>query len=212
MTAHKLLTTAFAALVCSSVASADVIVLNLSTDSSDATPASVLSAAFKFNANGANMLKLTVTNNTVAPSEFNINMIYFNFDAPVTGVSITPPTGWSLVTNVMVDGFGVFDVGMENGVGETDPDVINPAGSLVFNFTFTGSGTAAAFADAVSSTGFFIAAKFVNGPDDPEDPGNEDSAFGALIPLPMAFPMGLAGLGGVVLIGRRRAMQLRRAA
>lgn len=35
-----------------------------------------------------------------------------------------------------------------------------------------------------NGSGYLAAAKFVDGPDDPESPGNEDSAFGAVIPEP----------------------------
>ena len=46
---------------------------------------------------------------------------------------------------------------------------------------------------------FVAAAKFANGPDDPENPGNEDSAFGAtLVPEPgtgLLLRLGRLGLG-----------------
>ena len=208
MNPHKLLTAAFAALVCSSVASATV--LTLSTNSSDATSPSLLQATFNFTVAG-NVLTLAVTNDTdnnAAGDQYNINMIYFNFGGSVTAVTVTAPliTGWSQVGPVMVDGFGMFDVGMENGVGENDPDVITPGETVTFTFNLTGAGAKADFVGATSTLGFFIAAKFVAGPSD-------DSAFGALIPLPMALPMGIAGLIGVAFMGRRtRAKQPRRAA
>ena len=49
----------------------------------------------------------------------------------------------------------------------------------------------------VNLSGFLAAAKFVNGPDDPESPGNEDSAFGTVVPEPgsgMLVGLGLAGI------------------
>ena len=52
--------------------------------------------------------------------------------------------------------------------------------------------------------GYVAAAKFVNGPDDPEASGMEDSAFGAAMPEPATgalMALGLAGLGSA---GRRR--------
>ena len=50
--------------------------------------------------------------------------------------------------------------------------------------------------------GYQAAAKFVNGPDDPESPGNEDSAFGAVIPEPTTAM--LLGTGLLLLSLRRR--------
>ena len=208
MNPRQFLTATLAALVCSSVASATV--LTLSTNSSDGTSPSLLQATFNFTVAG-NVLTLAVTNDTDnnAPGdEYNINMIYFNFGGSITAVTVTAPliTGWSQVGPVMVDGFGMFDVGMENGVGENDPDVITPGETVTFTFNLTGAGAKADFVNSVSTLNFFIAAKFVSGPSD-------DSAFGALIPLPMALPMGIAGLIGVAFMGRRtRAKQPRRAA
>jgi hypothetical protein len=48
-----------------------------------------------------------------------------------------------------------------------------------------------------NGSGYTVAAKFVNGPDDPEAPGMEDSAFGT-VPEPstaMLLSLGLLALG-----------------
>ena len=214
----KLLVIAVIALGCTTAAvEADsMFKLDLSTHSSDATPISQLNASFLYEVTG-NSLTITVEN---TGTDFNINAMYFNAPDSVTGLSYdgTEPTGWSFETPgagnpTRADGFGDFDFAMIDGVGGGNPNVINAGETLVFSFTFTGTATAAAFALSGSTEGYFAAAKFVNGPDDPEDEGNEDSAFGAIIPVPPALPMGIAGLFGVVILRRRvRSLQPRRAA
>ena len=112
-------------------------------------------------------------------------------------------TAWDPVEfNTMVDGFGAFEFGLTDGVGEGNPDIIHPTQSIIFTMDITGSCagtltcTGADFI-AMNGSGFFGAAKFVNGPDDPESPGNEDSAFGTVVPEPgsgMLVGLGLAGL------------------
>ena len=58
-------------------ASASIFELQLSTHSSDETPAADLLATFEFSVVGFT-LTLTVTNDTFAPNEFNMNEVYFN--------------------------------------------------------------------------------------------------------------------------------------
>jgi hypothetical protein len=104
----------------------------------------------------------------------------------------------------MVDGFGTFDFGLTDGVGENNANIIEPGENIVFVF-----GVNAGLADADFIVGndmdYLVAAKFVNGPDDPEDPGNEDSAFGAATPEPGMLGLLALGLAGLLVVARRRA-------
>ena len=161
--------------------------LKLSTHSSDETAATALDATFEFSVAGTT-LTLTVTNDTVAPSEFDINELYFN--GP-DGVTLTPdplPSGWTFDdSGPMVNGFGDFDFGLVESDLPPD-DSIAPGASLSFSFTMSGPFDVKDFTSAGSTNGYLIAAKFVRGPDD-------DSAFGATIPAPGVLAlMGMAGL------------------
>ena len=181
--------------------------------SSDATPASQLDITFDFSVAGTT-LTLTVTNNDGGGFGFNVNEIYFNGSGNVTSLSFSSAThsvagdvtaAWApLDSNTMVDGFGIFDFGLSDGVGETNTNIIEPGENIAFVFTVN-AGLADADFIVANGSGYLVAAKFTNGPDDPEDPGNEDSAFGAATPEPGMlglFALGLAGLG---LVARRRA-------
>jgi hypothetical protein len=185
-------------------------IVTLSTVSSDATDPDLLDAEFEFSVSGST-LTLTVTN---TGSDFNINEIYFNGSGLVSSLSLTSAThnvqgdvlaAWSPVeTNTMVDGFGVFAFGLTDGVGETNDNIIEPGEEVVFVFAITGSGgyTDADFIVA-NAAGYTAAAKFVNGPDDPESPGDEDSAYGA-VPEPLSAWLLAAGLAGLLAAGRKR--------
>jgi hypothetical protein len=179
------------------------------TISSDATPAAQLDATFDFQVTGA-VLTLTVDNDTLAPNEFNINQIYFDATASVTSLSLSTAThsfagdvtsDWApVLTNQMPDGFSVMDFGLADGMGEMDPSVIQPGENIAFVFSINGGvGT---FTDA--DFGPLVAAKFVNGPSDPEPPFSEDSAFGT-VPEPSTAV--LLSLGLVGLSARRRLAQ-----
>ncbi len=99
----------------------------------------------------------------------------------------------------MVDGFGTFDFGLTDGVGEDSPAIAEPGETVVFILDISGAGVSAFDFIEANGAGYIAAAKFVNGPDDPENPGVEDSAFGAtLIPEPGTAALlvfGLLGLG-----------------
>jgi len=198
--------------------------ITLSTVSSDGTPASQLEAEFDFSVSGTT-LTLTVTN---TGSDFNINQIFFNADSNVSGLTFDSAThsvagdvlaAWSpLATVEMADGFGTFDFALMNGVGETSPSVMEPGEEIVFVFTISGTGP---FADAdfivENGSGFLGAAKFVNGPPDPEcasaviptekcpeGVNTEDSGFGA-VPEPGSTALLLLSLGAVAAARRLRA-------
>lgn len=199
-----------------STASASTI--TLSDVSSDATPASTLDATLEFNVLGGATLELIATNLTTAPDLFNISELFWNGSSNVSGLTLTAAThsiegdvfaGWLPVTTGMVaDGFGSFDFSLMDGVGEGNPNVMGPTESITFLMTITGTcaGTlSCTMADFIVANGggFVGAAKFVNGPDDPEAPGFEDSAFGATV-IPEPTSALLIGLGLAALSGRRR--------
>ena len=146
-------------------------------------------------------LTLTVTNNTLAPNEFDINRVYFNANDQVGNlVSSSLPGGWGLDFNMNADGFGIFDFELNHGppAGENH-HLINPGQNKVFSFTFDGIGfsvkdfTTEFSAQFDSNMLMIAAAKFVRGP-------NDDSAFGGVVPAPGA--LGLLVVAGA--IGRRR--------
>jgi hypothetical protein len=202
--ARLLLPAASCVLLLATAASGSTI--TLSDFSNNETPASVLDATFDFSISGPTELTLRVTNTTVAPDTYNINEIFFNADTNVSGLSLDSAThsaeglvtlSWAPVDiDSMIGGFGTFDFGLTNGVGETDPSLIGPTEFIDFVFTISGTGP---FADTDFATpnadGFTAAAKFVNGPGD-------NSAFGA-VPEPGAGL--LLGLGLVALAARRRS-------
>lgn len=166
--------------------------------SSDATPAAHLSGYITLDVLGGNVLSLTLENQTSAPDAFNINAVWWNGDAGVTSLALTSAThsssgdvlaAWAPVEpGTTANGFDVFDFALTDGVGAGNPNIIAPGQSIVFLMAITGSCTASACTAAnfvlENTSGYLAAAKFVNGPDDPESPGFEDSAFGAIVPEP----------------------------
>jgi hypothetical protein len=186
-----------------STAGASTITLSLA--SSDETPFGALDATFEFNLTGASELTLTVTNDTTAPDEYNISEVFFNAASHVTGLTLTSAThsvignvftAWNPVeTNTMVDGFGAFDFGLTDGLGEPDVNLIGPGEAVDFVFAISGTGPFYT-SDFVAPNNFSwtAAAKFVNGPGD-------DSAFGA-VPEPTTAL--LLGAGLLVVAGWAR--------
>ena len=199
-----------------STASASTI--TLSGVSSDATPASTLNATLEFNVLGGATLELIATNLTTAPDLFNISELFWNASSNVDGLTLTAAThsvindvfdDWdSVATGMGADGFGNFGFSLMDGVGEGNPSLIGPQESITFLMTILGTcaGTlSCTMADFIvaNGSGYIGAAKFVNGPDDPEAPGFEDSAFGATV-VPEPTSALLIGLGLAALSGRRR--------
>lgn len=167
----------------------------LSTASSDETPAVLLNMTLDFAVSG-NTLTITATNDTMNPSQFKINEIYFNGPAGVTLAMDNKP-GWNLATNTVGNGFGTFGFALLDGQGN-NPHQLFPGEVEVFTFTIlSGAPTDSDFVTYFSTIppGEFpaiAAAKFVGGPGD-------DSAYGAYIPAP-----GAAGLLLAPLAMRRR--------
>jgi hypothetical protein len=173
--------------------------------SSDSTPAGDLNATLDFVVVGTT-LTLTVTNDTAGLGDFNINDIYFNTTVDVTSLTLTSATHsilgdvfvhWDpVMTNEMKDGFGIFDYSIQDGIGETDPWLVTPGDSIVYELTIGGTGPFDMSDFGVANgDGYTLGAKFVNGPGD-------DSAFGANVPEPSTAL--LVGLGSVMLAGLRR--------
>jgi hypothetical protein len=193
------------------------VTVNLSSVSSDATPSSQLDATVEFEVgeydlgNAGDELRITLTNPSAGQGGdalFNINQLFFNASSAVTGLSLLDATHsangdvtglWDPVeTGLTADGFGAFDYALRDGVGEMTPGIVMPGQNVVFllDISSIGAVTGADFVVA-NGSGYTVAAKFVNGPDDPEAPGMEDSAFGT-IPEPstaMLLSLGLLALG-----------------
>jgi hypothetical protein len=162
----------------------------LSTASSDETPAVLLNMTLDFAVSG-NTLTITATNDTMNPSQFKINELFFNGPEGVTLAMDNKP-GWTLATNVVGNIFGTFDFALLDGQGN-NPHQLFPGEVEVFTFTIlSGAPTDADFVTYFStlppgSLSAIAAAKFVGGP-------NDDSAYGAYIPAPGAAGLLLAPL------------------
>jgi hypothetical protein len=176
--------------------------------SSDSTPAGDLDATFDFSVVGATLF-LELTNDTVAPNDFNINELYFNAATNVTSLTLTAATHstigdvlvhWDpVMTNVMEDGFGDFDFAIMDGNGETDPWLIGSGENILFELAIGGTAPFDMNDFGLANIdGYTLGAKFVNGPGD-------DSAWGANVPEPSTAL--LMGLGSLILgISRRRTL------
>jgi hypothetical protein len=194
-------------------ASATATTITLSDVSSDDTPAGQLDATYNFMITGASELTLTVTNTTdLDPgdndAEFLMNGVWFNAASNVTNLTLDSAThsvagdvfaAWTPVAlGSMVDGYGNFDFGVDDGVGTTNPNLIGAGESIAFVFTITGTGPfdMSDFEEA-NAMNYSAAAMFVGctGNDCVE---LDDSAFGAaVIPEPgtaLLLGMGLLGL------------------
>jgi len=149
--------------------------------------------------------------------ELNINEIYFNAAANVTGLTLTDVIGSPLSkwdsefiqgggpTDIgnphQVNGFGKFDMYLIDGVDD-QPHVIDPGETVTFIMSITGTGP---FEDAdfayqwsAQVDGHILsraAAKFYNGPP-------EMSAYGNNVPEPATIC--LFGFGALALLRKRK--------
>jgi hypothetical protein len=205
----------FAAALCWT-ASAAATTIVLSSVSSDLTPASQLDAIVDFQVgdfdlgNAGDELQITLTNPSAGmggDALFNLNEIYWNGSASVTGLTLLSAEHsvngdqtalWMPVeTGLSANGFGGFDFALRDGLGNMSPGIAQPGESIVFLLDIASLGPVTA-ADFVvdNANGYPVAVKFVNGPDDPEMPGFEDSAYGT-VPEPttgLLCALGLVGL------------------
>ena len=180
------------------------LVYTFSDLSSDATPASDLDATLTFNVtslgatSGSDLLTLTLDNQTTAPNTFSINEVYFNFTGIHSGFSIDSGTGTLNQGPIPANGFGDFDI-------KLDGFLLASGGTSVWTIDLGLTGVSNSDFNDWSSIPpgdlqTLAALKFVKGSDDPEAPGSEDSAFGAVVPVPAAvwlFGSGFLGLAGV---------------
>ena len=178
--------------------------LALSEFSSGGIMPADLAGALDFTVDGS-VLTLTVTNDTSIATGFEMDAIYFNGLANVTGLSIVSASdGWTLETDEKANGFGRFDFALESARGH-DPNEVVPQSSQVFVFDIIGSGS---FEDTDFTSAFstippgnmssIAAVKFVSGPHD-------DSAYGAVVPEPATLLLMLSG-ATMLLFLRRRAL------
>lgn len=191
------------------------LVYTFSDLSSDATPASDLDATLSFSVastTGNDVLTLTLENQTTAPSAFTIDELYFNFtgdsslidfDSANTGSGKLFNTGSRNAAN-----FGSFDVQI-GGPANNQGIALASGGTETWLIDLGATGITSADFNLLSTnppgdTEAFAALKFVQGPDDPEKPGFEDSAFGAVVPVPAAVWLFGSGLLGLVGVARRK--------
>jgi hypothetical protein len=157
-------------------------------------------------------LMLSMHNQTVNPTEFDIAEMAFNAPDTVTGMSLISLTSgnqdWTLAFDntpgggFNVNGFGSFDVSLVDSIGEGN-GLIVPDETEVFEIQLDGAGliTELDFITEFSeiiTTGqpMLAAAKFIHGPGDA-------SAFGATnVPEPSSLV--LLTLGGLFIARRRR--------
>jgi hypothetical protein len=177
--------------------------LELSTHSSNGTPASVLLASVEFSVVGAT-LTINITNDTAGSDEYKINEFYFNGPDGVSLTADTLPSQWNFdgAGGITVEGFGNFDFGLTNARPTSHASLITPGETETFSFTIpTGAPTDQDFTTAFSvedppgAMPAIIAASFVAGPGD-------GSAFGATVPTPGV--LALMGVAGVVAARPRR--------
>ena len=197
---------------------ATILLSSLSSDGASPPDPAVLKATFDFTLSSTLLeddpiLTFSVHNRTTAPNEFDMNELYFNAPDNVTGMSvISGGTGWTLdldnapLGGFNVNGFGMYDVAMVDGVGG-DPHEIMPGETHVFEIQLSGAGpvTDIGFVSefteidpGMGGTQTVVAAKFVSGPGDASAYGAQD------VPVPEPGSLAMLVLGGLMLLRRRR--------
>ena len=178
------------------------LVYTFSDLSSDATPASVLDATLTFSVtaggaiSGNDLLMLTLDNQTTAPDAYYINEVYFNFTGNHGGFSLE--SGGTTTLNhgpTPADGFGNFDIKLDGFLlasGDTSIWTIDLGLTGVTDSDFYDWSSI-----PTGDTQTLAALKFVQGPGD-------DSAFGAVVPVPAAVWLFGSGLLGLIGVARRK--------
>jgi len=183
------------------------LVYTFSDLSSDSTPASDLDATLTFtvtsegSASLNDLLTLTLDNQTTAPNAFNINELYFNFNGSHAGFNIesdpftTTLTHGNGTSTTAANGFGSFDI-------KLDGFSLASGGSAIWTIDLGLTGVTNSDFNALSlippgDVQTFAALKFVMGPGD-------DSAFGAVVPVPAAVWLFGSGLIGLIGVARRK--------
>lgn len=161
------------------------------------------------------LLTLDVANSTQDPDAFKISEIYFNTtidpavvtDFKIDGLVPGDKKEWDAtfdVDNIHVANFGLFDIGLVSGKSNEErieslqtytftikiKTVFNVPDYTVNDFYFLST------AGPPGDTSAYACAKFFGGPGDA-------SAHGAYVPEPVTIS--LFGLGGLVLLSKRRA-------
>lgn len=161
-------------------------------------------------------LTITLDNRTDETNFWDIQELAFNVPDNVTAVILTaPPVGWTDSFDggpFQVNGFGMFDVTLIDGVGGNPAQVL-PGETQIFTLELFGSGSIREldFANGnpidpfnsfseidpgMGGTAMIVAAKFVNGP------GDASGFGGTTIPEPSS--LALLALGALAILRRRR--------
>lgn len=165
---------------------------------------------------------LTLTVDNLTPEDpcdpwFKISQVFFNVESNITDLDLTAVIGSDIAAwnwdngpqgstfdpdGHQVDGFGLFDVALRDGQGDTEENVIDPGETVEFVFDIFGVGPFSASNFITMSTQVdthiisYGAGKFFNG-------APEFTGFGATdVPEPMTIC--LFGLGGLALLRKRR--------
>ena len=181
--------------------------LTLSDVSSDETDPALLDATLEFTVVDATTVTLTVTNLTADPTAYTIDQIAFNTTDNITSITLTEidgvtSTDWLLASNTVMDGFGVYDWSVTQDTGSITNN-LQPGDSITFTFTVDGTDildtnfTTELSAIPPGDIQAYASVKFVQGPGD-------DSAYGAVVPIPAAAWLFGSALLGILGIGDRR--------